>query len=125
LIRKKRHAPPNVLHLLVDCESHAATLDDERVMLSAYVANLASALFALGLTGTRIETTVLGKIGGGVYVALCAPVTQVNLLYGAEIQLLPGKAIASILGNGDLQKYDFAEYAFAQVAECEINPGLV
>ncbi len=125
LIRKKHRAPPKTLHLLVDCDSHATTLEDERIMLSAYIANLASALYALGLAGTRIETTVLGKIGGGVYVALCAPAAQVNLLYGAEIQLLPGKAIASILGDSGSQKYDFKEYQEAFVAEQEFKLGLV
>lgn len=127
LIWKMYRSPPRVpqtLHFLVDCESHATTLDDERIMLSMYLADLATALYALGHAGTRIETTVLGKIGGGVYVALCAPAAQVNLLYGAEIQLLPGKAIASILGGGETQKYDFKEYQAAHVAEQEIKLGL-
>ena len=125
MIWKKCNSPPAVLHLLVDCESHATALDDERIMLSAYLANLASALYALGLAGTRIETTVLGKLGGGVYVAVCAPADQVNLLYGAEIQLLPGKAIASILGDADSQKHEFKEYQAARVAEQEIKLGIV
>ena len=124
-IWNKRSAPPKTLHLLVDCESHATTLDDERIMLSAYLADLASALNTLGLAGTRIETTVLGKLGGGVYVAVCAPSAQVNLLYGAEIQVLPGKAIASILGDADSQKYVFKEYQAARVAEREIKLGIV
>jgi hypothetical protein len=125
IIWKKCSAPPPALHVLVDCESHATTLDDERVMLSAYLADLASALYALGVAGTRIETTVLGKLGGGVYVAVCAPAAQVNLLYGAEIQLLPGKAIASILGDAGSQQYEFKEYQAARVAEQEIKLGLV
>lgn len=115
---------PRALHLLVDCESHTTSLDDERIMLSAYLADLASALHALGAAGTRIETTVLGKLGGGVYVALCAPVARVNMLYGAEIQLLPGKAIASILGEAALQKHEFAEYESAGVADRELKLGI-
>ncbi len=125
LIWKKCSSPPEFLHLLVDCESHATALDDERIMLSAYLANLAAALYALGQAGTRIETTVLGKLGGGVYVAVCAPAAQVNLLYGAEIQLLPGKAIASILGDAGSQKHEFAEYQAARVADQEIKLGIV
>ena len=118
------NTPPMQLHMLIDCESHATSLEDERVMLSAYIADLASALAALVRTGTRIETTVLGKLGGGVYVALTAPSVAVNLLYGKEIQLLPGKAIASILGDAGATKFEFAEYLKAGVAEREIKLGL-
>ena len=85
-----------MFHSLVDCESHATTLDDERIMLSAYLADLA-----------------------------CAPAARVTLLHGAEIQLLPGKAINSILGDTGTQKYAFREYQAAQVAERELTLGLV
>ena len=118
-------APPRTLHMLVDCESHATSLDDERIMLSAYLADLASALHALAQAGTHIETTVLGKLGGGAYVALSAPVAQVNMLYGSEIQLLPGRAIASILGEVAMQKHEFDEYKVARVADREIKLGIV
>ena len=118
-------ARPQTLHLLIDCESHATSLDDERIMLSAYLADLACALHALAQAGTHIETTVLGKLGGGVYVALCAPVAQVNLLYGAEIQVLPGRALASILGETTAQKFEFAEYKAARVADRELKLGIV
>ena len=118
-------ALPQTLHMLVDCESHSTALDDERIMLSAYIADLACALHALAQAGTHIETTVLGKLGGGVYVALCAPAAQVNLVYGARIQVLPGKAIASILGDAALQKHEFDEYKVARVAERELKLGLV
>ncbi|MCY7387653.1 MAG: hypothetical protein LH481_06265 [Burkholderiales bacterium] len=118
-------APPGALHILVDCDSHATALDDERIMLSAYLANLACALHALARAGTHIETTVLGKLGGGVYVAIAAPVAQVNMLYGTEIQLLPGRAIASILGEAAMQKHEFSEYKLARVADHELKLGIV
>ncbi len=113
------------LHVLIDCESHATAMDDERVMLSAYLANLAAALHALGRAGTLIETTVLGKLGGGVYVALAAPSEQVNLVYGTHIQLLPGQAIASILGDSTPDKFEFADYSKSRVADQEFKLGLV
>ena len=116
---------PKTLHLLLDCESHATTLDDERIMLSAYLADLACALHALAQAGTHIETTVLGKLGGGVYVALCAPAAQVNLVYGAEIQVLPGRASASILGDAAPQQFEFAEYKAARVADQQFKLGIV
>ncbi len=116
---------PQRLHMLVDCESHSTSLDDERIMLSAYLADLACALNALIEAGMHIETTVLGKVGGGVYVALCAPVAKVNMLYGTEIQLLPGRAIASILGDVALQKHEFDEYRLARVADQELKLGIL
>ncbi len=122
---QKLASPPAALHLLVDCESHATSIDDERIMLSAYLADLAAALHALAAAGTRVETTVLGKLGGGVYVALAAPSEQVNLLYGKEIQLLPGRAIASILGDAGSTRFEFAEYQQARVADQELKLGLV
>ncbi|MEQ1516857.1 MAG: biotin-independent malonate decarboxylase subunit gamma [Usitatibacteraceae bacterium] len=117
--------PARRLHLLIDCESHATSIEDERMMLSAYLADLASALHAVAASGFSIETIVLGKLGGGVYVAVCAPVSKVTMLYGAEIQLLPGRAIASILGETAMQKHGFAEYASARVAERELKLGIV
>lgn len=117
--------PVKSLHLLVDCESHATTLDDERIMLSAYLADLACAIHVLSASGARIETFVLDKLGGGVYVALCAPSAQVSLLYGATVQLLPGKAIASILGDASDQQFEFAEYQKSRVAEQELKLGIV
>lgn len=117
--------PPRSLHVLVDCESHATSMDDERVMLSVYLADLAAALHALGRAGTRVETTVLGKLGGGVYVALAAPSEQVNLVYGTHIQLLPGAAIASILGDAAPDKFEFADYSKSRVADRELKLGLV
>ena len=122
---KMLEAPPATLHLLLDCESHATSLADERLMLSSYTADLALALHALARAGTHIETTVLGKLGGGVYVALAAPVAKVNMLYGSEIQLLPGRAIASILGEGAQHKYAFTEYRDAGVADEELKLGIL
>ena len=118
-------APPATLHVLVDCDSHSTALDDERIMLSAYLADLACALHALAQAGSHIETIVLGKLGGGVYVALSAPVTQVNMLYGSEIQLLPGRALASILGDAAAEKYEFEAYQVAGVADRELKLGIV
>jgi hypothetical protein len=118
-------AVPRHLAILVDCETHSASLDDEKVMLSQYLADLALALFALQARGTSIETIVSGKLGGGFYVALAAASHEVNLVYGSEIQLLPGKAIAAILGDGELPKPAFADYVNAGVAERELRIGLI
>lgn len=113
------------LHVLVDCEAHSASLDDEKVMLSAYLVDLAQALLALARAGVKIQTIVLGKLGGGSYVALAAPSSEVNLIYGMEIQLLPGKAIAAILGDASAAVPEFADYLQAGVAEHELRIGVL
>lgn len=117
--------PPPALRIVIDCETHSASLDDEKVMLSSYLADLALALAALGRAGTLIETNVLGKLGGGIYVALAAASAQLHVVYGGHIQLLPGKAIASILGDSQDQKHEIEDYRAARVAEQELRIGLV
>ncbi|MBL8520658.1 MAG: hypothetical protein JNK75_08280 [Betaproteobacteria bacterium] len=113
------------LHVLIDCAAHAATLEDERVLLSEYMAHLGACLHAHAARGTATRTLVFGKLGGGVYVALTAAAKEVILLYGAEIQLLPGQAIASILGEEGAAGFSVADYLKAGVAEAELKLGLV
>ena len=116
--------PPR-LHLLVDCEAHAASLDDERVMLSSYLGDVAVALTTLANAGTAIETIVLGHLGGGVYVLLAAASMKVNLLHGGVIHLLPNRAIASILGEAQVAHHEIGEYVNARVAERELKVGFL
>jgi hypothetical protein len=115
---------PKQLQIVIDCEAHSTSMDDEKIMLSSYIANVGLALAALAKRGTFIETTVLGVLGGGIYVAVAAASVNVNLLHGAHIQLLPGRAIASILGSGgEAQDYELADYQKALVAEKELRVG--
>ncbi len=127
--RMVEHNPPKTLHFLIDCESHSAALEDEKVMLSQYLVDLACALTALSARGTRIETVVVGKLGGGIYVALAAASHEVNLIHGTEIQLLPGKAIAAVLGSefGDTStsRAAFDDYVQAGVADRELRIGFI
>jgi len=115
---------PARLQMLFDCDAHSSALDDEKVMLSSYLANLAQSLWLLREAGTRIETVVLNKLGGGIYVALAAASHEVNVIHGGEIQLLPGKALAAILGEALVAKVEFADYLAAGVAERELRIGM-
>jgi hypothetical protein len=118
--------PPARLELLLDCESHAPRMDDEKIVLSEYIVDMGLALGALAARGTRIELTVLGKAGGGVYVALAAPAARVRTIYGAtDIQVLPGSAVASILGTNSDASADSEEYRRTGVADEELKLGLV
>ena len=122
-----RHAAaaPARLRVFLDCATHATRLEDERAVLSEFVVDMAAGLHALAAGGTRVETTVLGKAGGGVYVALAAPARPVSAVHGAHIQVLPGAALAAILGEGHDEAPPASEYLSSGVAEEELRLGLV
>jgi hypothetical protein len=117
--------PPKRVRVLLDCATHAARLDDEKIVLSEYIVDMSAALAVLGLRGAHIELTILGAAGGGVYVALAAPAHTVNTIHGATIQVLPGAAIAAILGEDDDGAPDPAQYVEAGVSDAELRIGLV
>ncbi len=118
-------APPARLEVFLDCATHAGRLDDEKAVLSEFIVDMAFALHVLAARGTRVGLTVLGKAGGGVYVALAAPARRVTAVHGADIQVLPGSAVAAILGESKESAPDFAEYRKAGVADEEVKLGIV
>jgi hypothetical protein len=83
------------------------------------------ALAAVAARGCHVELTILKRAGGGVYVALAAPASRVTAVHGADIQVLPGAAVASILGTGHDAVGDVAECRRAGVADAEIKLGLL
>lgn len=117
--------PPERLEVFLDCASHAPRLDDEKVVLTEYIVGMGFALASLASKGTRVGLTILGKAGGGVYVALAAPVGRVASVYGADIQVLPGAAVAAILGAAGESAASFEAYRAAGVADEEIKLGFV
>ena len=117
--------PPAHLEVFLDCATHAARLDDERIVLTEFIVDMAFALAASAAAGARVGLTVLGKAGGGVYVALAAPAARVTAVHGADIQVLPGAAVAAILGESRDEAASFAEYRSAGVADEEVKLGFV
>jgi hypothetical protein len=116
------------VHVLLDCESHAPRLDDERIVLSEFIVGMSLALTALRLGGAHVEMTILDRAGGGVYVALAAPATYVAVVYGAHVQVLPGAAITAILGDGGAEPDPSllaAEAVSAGVADRQVKLGLI
>jgi hypothetical protein len=118
-------APPARLEVFLDCATHAARLEDEKAVLTEFIVDMAFALQALARRGTQVGLTVVGKAGGGVYVALAAPAKRVTSVYGADIQVLPGSAVAAILGESRESTPSFEEYRKSRVAEEEIKLGIV
>ena len=118
-------APPRRLEVYLDCATHAARLDDEKAILTEFVVDMGFALAALGRRGTQVGLTVLGHAGGGVYVALAAPARRVASVHGADIQVLPGAAVAAILGHSGESAPAFEQYRAARVADEEYKLGIV
>ena len=91
--------PGEAVMLLLDAPGQAATLRDERIMLSQYVGHVALVLSQLRMRGHRVTLQVLGEAAGGIYVALAAPATRVVALPGANVQMLPPAAMARVIGR--------------------------
>lgn len=123
---KMQPSPPARLEVVLDCATHAARLEDERIVLTEYIAGMGFALAALALSGAAIGLTVLGKAGGGVYVALAGPARRVASVYGAaDIQVLPGAALAAILGESRDAAATFDDYSAAGVSDEELKLGII
>jgi len=113
------------LRVLLDCASHATRLEEERIVLTEFIVDMSLALEDLARRGTRVLLTIVGKAGGGVYVALAAPARHVAAVHGAQIQVLPGAAVTAILGSSRDAIPSFADYHRARVAEEELKLGLI
>lgn len=116
---------PRALRVFLDCASHATRLEEEGIVLTEYVVDMSAALAVAARRGVAVTLTVLGKAGGGVYVALAAPALRVASVHGADIQVLPGTAVAAILGSSREALPSFESYRAARVAEEELKLGLV
>jgi len=119
-----RAAGPGTLRVFLDCASHATRLEEEKIVLSEYVVDMSAALAAATRRGLAVHLTILGKAGGGVYVALAAPAARVSSVHGADIQVLPGSAVAAILGESHDAIPSFDNYRAARVADEELRLGL-
>jgi hypothetical protein len=95
------------------------------MVLSEYIVDMGIALAALAARGASVELTILGRAGGGVYVALAAAASSIAVVHGADIQVLPGTALASILGDKREALAGIDEYRRADVADTELKLGLV
>jgi acetyl-CoA carboxylase beta subunit len=91
--------PGEAIMLLLDAPGQAATLREERIMLSQYVAHVSLVLAQLRERGHRVTLQVLGEAAGGIYVALAAPASRVVALPGANVQMLPPAAMARVIGR--------------------------
>ncbi len=82
--------------VLADIGNHSADPEDERVVLSEYLALLALSLRVAHHRGHDVNVIVTGVSGGGIFAALAAGATRVEMLQEARIQVLSAEALAAI-----------------------------
>jgi len=84
--------------LLLDASAHAASVRDERVLLSDYLVHLSLVIAALSEGGHRVALWIVGQASGASYVAFAAAADTVSAAVDARIEILPPAARASIVG---------------------------
>jgi hypothetical protein len=85
--------------LALDADGHAASVADERVLLSDYLVHLSCTIAHLAGRGHRAVLWIPGCASGASYVAFAAPVERVSALPSAQIAVLPARAVRQILGE--------------------------
>lgn len=106
LLDLHRSNPKSPVLLLLDAVGHAATRDDEAVMLSAYLTHLSLVGAWLAQSGHQVSLWIPGSAAGAVYVAFAAPAKHVSALHSARIRILPEVAVRQILGVSKEQSVD-------------------
>jgi acetyl-CoA carboxylase beta subunit len=91
--------PGSPLVLILDAEAHAATVEDERVLLSDYLVHFSLCVAAAAKVLPRSVLWLPGAASGASYVAFAAPVDHVSALPSARIAILPPAAVRQILGD--------------------------
>jgi hypothetical protein len=89
--------PGSPVVLILDADGHAATVADEKLLLSAYLMHLSLTLAWLHAAGHRIVLWVTGRASGASYVTFAAPVDAVSALPSAQIEILPAAAARQIV----------------------------
>jgi hypothetical protein len=97
LLALHRDHPASPVVLLLDADGHAATVTDERLLLSAYLVQLSLTLAWLRAAGHRIVLWIPGRASGASYVTFAAPVDVVSALPSAQIEILPAAAVKQIV----------------------------
>jgi hypothetical protein len=92
--------PGSPLVLILDAQAHAATVEDERVLLADYLVHLSLCAAVRARTAPRTVLWLPGAASGASYVAFAAPVDRVCALPSAHIAILPPAAVRQILGDG-------------------------
>jgi hypothetical protein len=89
-------SPPRRTVILVDTPGHRATPDEERLVLSDFLAHLALTIRFVHRGGDPVEVIVTGVGGGGIQGALGSGATSVAMVRGARLMVLPPAALRAL-----------------------------
>lgn len=112
------------LVLILDADGHAATVADERVLLSDYLVHLSLSIARLTQAGQRTVLWLPGAASGASYVAFAAPVDRVSALPSARISILPPLAVRQILGAEPAASASALKWIEAGVADALLDSRL-
>jgi hypothetical protein len=99
LIELSASHPRSPIVLVLDAESHAATIADEQVLLADYLVHLSLIVLALSRAGHQTELWLPGAAAGAAYLAFAAPVDRVCVASSARVSILPAMAQQQIIGQ--------------------------
>ena len=88
--------------ILVDTPGHRAAPDEERIVLSDFLAHLALTIRLVHRRGDTVDVIVTGLGGGGIQGALGSGATSVAMAPGARLLVLPPAALGAL----DKQQHD-------------------
>jgi hypothetical protein len=109
--------PASPLVLVLDAQSHAASLADEHVLLSSFLVHLSLVIAQLGQSGHRTVLWLPGAASGAAYVSFAAPVERVAVLASARVDILPAAAQQKIIGQTVAPAPDTQSLIAAHVAD--------
>jgi hypothetical protein len=98
LLDLARDRPPMPFVILLDTPGQAASLDNEQLLLSEFIAQVAAVTYRLRAQGQPVELWLTGEAGGAIYVALAAAATTVTAWPGARVQTLPARVVSGVVG---------------------------
>jgi hypothetical protein len=99
LLQLRVSHPGSPVVLLLDASAHAASLRDERLLLSDFLVHLSLVIASLKHAGHRVALWIVGRASGASYVAFAAAAESVSAAVDARIEILPAQARASIIGT--------------------------
>lgn len=117
------HAASPVV-LMLDASAHAATVNDERVLLADHLVHLSRTIYHLGASGHRCVLWIPGVASGASYVAFAAPVERVSALPSARIAILPDAAAERIVGDRMAKAAGIDAWIAAGVADATLDDRL-
>ncbi len=121
LLEARAARPEAPIVLLLDASAHAASLEDERLLLSDYLVHLSLVIAALAQAGHRVALWIVGRASGASYVAFAAAADTVSAAVDAQIEILPPAVRERIVGKRGTRAAGAQAWLAARVADAMLE----